>query len=65
MTRLDKAIEDLFTNSEGDAADRLVLAQGKGNGCCVKYRDLGGRNRQSVKQVLLSHFPELAAPERK
>lgn len=66
MTRLDDAIEDLFTNGSDEKADRLVLAKDDGSGWNARnfgrgYRNLGGRNRQSVKGILLRHFPELAA----
>jgi hypothetical protein len=63
MTKLDKLLNDLFTNGDRAKADRLMLVRDKPNACgCKPYQNLGGRNRISVRDMILRHFPEL--PER-
>jgi hypothetical protein len=58
-TKLDTLLEDLFTNGSNEVADRLVLAIDAPGQTGVIWRNLGGRNRISVRAVILRHFPEL------
>lgn len=67
MSRLEKLLDDLFTNGAGEKATRLVLVEDGGVRRATmrtEYRDLGGRCRSSVRDVLLRHFPELAEERR-
>lgn len=64
-TRIEKLLDNLFTNGAGEKADRLMLVQdvpGRARTASSDpgVVDLGGWCRSAVRDVLLRHVPELA-----
>lgn len=60
--QIDAILDRLFTNGQGERADRLVLAQDLATPDEPKYKDLGGWSRAAVRQILVRALAEAPLP---